>query len=128
MQANTINGLPKMENSVIFASQMNPVMRDYQLQLDDDIAIKAEKLFGSEEAFKHWLEKKVKQWLQSWFDNPNDKFWFHNGGLSDEALAEILKDFPPLTQEAFPELSKEDYINWVKSQAGHLPKGLEKWL
>ena len=117
-----------MENSVIFASQMNPVMRDYQLHLNDDIAIKAEKLFGSEEAFKHWLQKKVEQWLQSWFDKPNDKFWFHDGGLSDEALAEILKDFPPLTQEAFPELSKDDYIDWVRSQAGHLPKGLEKWL
>lgn len=128
MQANTINDLPKMENSVIFASQMNPVMRDYQLHLDDDIAIKAEKLFGSEEAFKLWLQKKVELWLQSWFDNPKDKSWVHDGGLSDEALADLLKDFSPLTQEAFHELSKDDYVNWVRSHAGHLPKGLEKWL
>ena len=128
MQANTINDLPKMENSVIFASQMNPVMRDYQLHLDDDMAIKAEKLFGSEESFRNWLQKRVEQWLQFWFDNANTRILSPNGGLTDEALAEILKDFPPLTQDAFPELSKSDYIDMVKSQVGRLPNGLEKWL
>ena len=117
-----------MKNSVIFASQMNPVMRDYQLHLDDDVAIKAEKLFGSEESFRNWLQKKVEQWLQIWLDNANTKVSSHNGGLTDEALAEILKDFPPLTSEAFPELSKSDYINMIKSQTGRLPQGLEKWL
>lgn len=124
LPANSINDLLEMKNSVNFASQMNPVMRDYQLHLNDDVANKAEKLFGSEESFKIWLQKKIEQWL----DIASARTMAHHEGLSDEALAEIVKDFPPLTQDAFPELSKSDFIDMVRSQNGRLPKGLEKWL
>lgn len=117
-----------MKNSIIFASQMNPVMRDYQLHLDDDVAIKAEKLFGSEESFKNWLQKKVEQWLKTCLGTANTRILPHHGGLTDEALAEVLKSFPPLTQEAFPELSKTDYFDMVRSQTGRLPQELGKWL
>ena len=61
------------------------------------------------------------------FDNATIRALSHNGGLSDEALAEKLKDYPPLTQEAFPNLSKDEFIDMAKSQAGRLPEGLEKW-
>ena len=117
-----------MEKSVIFASSIIDVMRDYQLHLDDDIVTRGEKLFGSEESFRDWLQKKVERWIRTWLDDASAKSLFHDGGLPDEALAEILKGFPPLTQEAFPELSKDEYIDMVKSRSGRLPKGLEKWL
>lgn len=51
-----------------------------------------------------------------------------NRGLTDEELAERLKDNPPLTMEAFPELSEREFIDMVKSQAGRLTEGLEGWL
>ena len=128
MQANLIMLLLEMNNSVIFASPINSVMRDYQLYLDDNIAIKAEQLFGSEEAFKDWLQKKVEQLLHVWLDDSDNKLLYHNSGLPDEKLAEILKDYPPLTPEDFPELSQTDFNDMVKSQVGHLSEGLEKWL
>lgn len=61
-------------------------------------------------------------------DNVGIRVLSQAGGLSDEALAEKLKDYPPLTQEAFPDLSKDEFIDMTKSQAGRLPEGLEKWL
>ena len=117
-----------MKKSVIFASPISNVMSDYQIHLDDDVVMKAEQFIGKDGSFSNWLQKKVEQWLHGWLDNANAKAGSHNGGLSDEALAEVLKDYPPLTQEAFPELSEGDYEAIVKSQAGRLPKGLEKWL
>ena len=117
-----------MKNTVIFAPSINGTMSDYRIHLDDDLVTKAEQLFGIEESFQSWLQKKVEQWLQAGLDNAAIRVLSHDGGLSDEALAEKLKDYPPLTQEAFPELSKDEFIDMVKSQAGHLPKGLEKWL
>ena len=117
-----------MKNTVIFASSINDAMSDYRIHLDDDLVTKAEQLFRTEEPFQTWLQKKVEQWLQAWLDNATVRVMSHDGGLSDEALAEKLKDFPPLTQEAFPELSKDEFLDMVKSQAGRLPEGLEKWL
>ena len=60
-------------------------------------------------------------------DNVGIRVLSQAGGLSDEALAEKLKDYPPLTQEDFPDLSKDEFIDMAKSQAGRLPEGLEKW-
>ena len=117
-----------MKNTVIFASSINGTMSDYRIHLDDDLVTKAEQLFGIKESFQTWLQKKVEQWLQAGLDNATIRALSHNGGLSDEALAEKLKDYPPLTQEAFPDLSKDEFIDMAKSQAGRLPEGLEKWL
>ena len=61
------------------------------------------------------------------FDNATIRVGSHDRGLSDEALTEKLKDYPPLTQETFPDLSKDEFIDMAKSQAGRLPEGLEKW-
>lgn len=117
-----------MKNSVIFASRINDAMSDYQIHLDDDLVTKAKQALGAKASFPIWLQKKVEQWLHIWLDNTKSMPVSHDSGLSDEALAEIVKDFPPLTQEAFPELSKSDYIEIGKSQTGRLPNGLEKWL
>ena len=116
-----------IKNSVIFASPIKEVMSDYQIHLDDDLVTKAEKLIGTEESFKTWFQKKVEQWFLSWLKDAA-KGNLSRGGLSDEELAEKLKDFPPLTMDAFPELSKSDFNDMVKSRAGRLPEGLEKWL
>ena len=117
-----------MKNTVIFASTINDAMSDYRIHLDDDLVTKTEQLFRIEESFQTWLQKKVEQWLRARLDNATVLALSHNGGISDEALAEKLKDYPPLTQKAFPDMSKDEFMDMAKSQAGHLPEGLEKWL
>ena len=52
----------------------------------------------------------------------------HRRQLSDEELAELLEQYAPLTDADFPELSGEDYANYMKNQSGRIVKGLEKWL
>jgi hypothetical protein len=48
--------------------------------------------------------------------------------LSDKELAARLAQYAPLTDADFPELSKEDFENFVKYNGGRITKGLEKWL
>lgn len=116
-----------MKNSVIFASSINDAMSDYQIHIDDDLVDEVKKLFVTEESFQNWLQRKVEQWLLGWLKGVVKEVPSH-GGLTDEELAERLKDCPPLTMEAFPELSEREFIDMVKSQAGRLPEGLEGWL
>ena len=52
----------------------------------------------------------------------------HRKALSDEQLAERLAQYAPLTDADFPDLCKADYANYVRSNGGHITKGLEKWL
>ena len=52
----------------------------------------------------------------------------HRTQLSDEELAEQVAQYAPLTDGDFPELSGEDYANYMKNQSGRIVKGLEKWL
>ena len=52
----------------------------------------------------------------------------HRRGLSDEELAERLAQYAPLTDADFPEVSGEDYANYMKNQSGRIVKGMEKWL
>ena len=49
-------------------------------------------------------------------------------GLTDEQLAECLSQYAPLTDSDFPELDKDTYSNFAKSNSGRIAKGLEKWL
>ena len=116
-----------MENLVIFASSINNTMSDYHIHLDDDLIVEVKKLFGTEESFQNWLQQKIEQWLLGWLKG-TAKEGSSRGGLSDEELAERLKDYPPLTLEAFPELSESEFLDMIKSQAGRLPEGLEDWL
>ena len=48
--------------------------------------------------------------------------------LSDKELASRLAQYAPLTDADFPELSKEDFVNYVKNNSGRITKGLEEWL
>ena len=52
----------------------------------------------------------------------------HRRQLSDEELTEQLAQYAPITDGDFPELSGEDYANYMKNQSGRIVKGLEKWL
>lgn len=49
-------------------------------------------------------------------------------GLSDEELAERLAQYAPLKDADFPEVSVEDYANYMRNQSGRIVKGVEKWL
>ena len=53
---------------------------------------------------------------------------YNQNRLTDEQLAEILSQYAPLTDSDFPDLSKSDYDNYVRSNSGRIAKGLEKWL
>lgn len=48
--------------------------------------------------------------------------------LTDEQFAVELATYAPLTDADFPELSKSDYDNFVRSNSGRIIKGLGKWL
>lgn len=48
--------------------------------------------------------------------------------LSDEALAEELKGFAPLTDADFPELTEEQFLHGVRAMSGKMIKGVERWL
>lgn len=39
-----------------------------------------------------------------------------------------ISDLPPLQENDFLELDVADYREYLHAIAGHLPKGLEKWL
>lgn len=48
--------------------------------------------------------------------------------LSDESLAQELSEFDPITEQDFPELSREQYVGFARNSSGKIAKGLEKWL
>lgn len=109
-----------MKNSVIFASSINDAMSDYQIHLDDDLVDEVKKLFVTEESFQNWLQRKVEQWLIGWLKGVVKEAPSHRG-LSDKELAERLKDCPPLTMEAFPELSEKEFIVLCSSHINKEP-------
>ena len=51
-----------------------------------------------------------------------------NPELTDEQLAERLSQYAPLADSDFPDLSKSDYENYVRSNSGRISKELKKWL
>ena len=117
-----------MNNSINFASRITAAMSDYQIHLDDDVVRKAEMFLGKEDLFPLWLQKKVEQWLPKWINQDSVRSLSYERGLSDESLAEILKDFPPLTMEDFPHLKESDYKSFLRLQGSRLPEGMKKWL
>jgi hypothetical protein len=79
------------------------------------------------ESFQAWLQQQVEMWLLAQVNSKNQTHYRHSK-LTDEMLAERLKDYPPLEENDFPSLAAEDYGTYLKSHNGQLPKGLEKWL
>ena len=41
---------------------------------------------------------------------------------------QTISDYPPLQENDFLELDAADYNKYLRTIAGRLPKGLEKWL
>ena len=101
-------------------------MCTYPISLDENLVMQAEKVLQIDESFQTWLQQQVEKWLLS---QVNEKKRFHSHSkLTDEMLAERLKDYPLLEESDFPSLVAEDYSTYLKSHSGQLPKGIEKWL
>ena len=101
-------------------------MCTYPISLDENLVLQAENVLQIDESFQSWLQQQVEKWLLS---QVNEKKRFHSHSkLTDEMLAERLKDYPLLEGSDFPSLVAEDYSTYLKSHSGQLPKGIEKWL
>lgn len=102
-------------------------MCTYNLILDDHLVAEAESsLRHSGVQFQFWLQQQVEALLRNQVNKRQRNT--HRRGLNDEELAQQLAQFAPLTDDDFPELSKSDYNNYIRSNNGHIAKGLEKWL
>ena len=99
----------------------------FNISLNDDVVIQARQSFASESALTQWLQQQVERWLLAQVNSKNQPSCRHSK-LTDEMLAERLKDYPPLEESNFPSLAAEDYGTYLKSNSGKLSKGLEKWL
>ena len=101
-------------------------MCTYKLVLDDQLVAEAEsKLRHTGVQFQFWLQQQVERLLSEQVNRRHR----HTGiGMSDDQLARQLAGYAPLTDEDFPELSKSDYDNYIRSTGGRITKGLEKWL
>lgn len=102
-------------------------MCTYPISLDENLVLQAESTLQINESFQTWLQQQVERWLLAQVNGKN-KTPFRHSKLSDEMLAERLKDYPPLEESDFPSLAAEDYGAYLKSRSGQLPKGLEQWL
>ena len=89
--------------------------------------MQAESVLQINESFQAWLQQQVERWLLAQVEGKNQPHYRHSK-LSDEVLAERLKDYPHLEESNFPSLAAEDYGTYLKSRNGQLPKGLEQWL
>ena len=114
-----------MENTTIFAPRLNHTMGSYHISLDDDLVAKVEQLLKVDGSFQAWLQTQVEAWLN---EKINDVPKKRHCAISDEELSEMLKAYPPLHQDAFPDLNEEAYSEFVTKHSGHLPKDAEKWL
>ena len=102
-------------------------MCTYPISLDDNLVMQAESTLQITESFQTWLQQQVEMWLWAQVNSKSQTHYRHSK-LSDEMLAERLKDYPPLEESDFSSLAAEDYGTYLKSRDGQLPKGLEKWL
>jgi hypothetical protein len=112
---------------VFLQSQKQNTMCTYPISLDENLVLQAESTLQINESFQTWLQQQVERWLLAQVNGKN-KTPFRHSKLSDEMLAERLKDYPPLEESDFPSLAAEDYGAYLKSRSGQLPKGLEQWL
>lgn len=101
-------------------------MCTYPISLEENLVMQAENTLQISESFQTWLQKEIEAWLLAQINMHQAKP--KRERLSDEMLAEKLKDFPPLEDEDFPELDAQDYSAFQRNSSGKLTKGLEKWL
>ena len=103
-------------------------MCTYPISLDDNLVMQAESILQINESFQTWLQQQVEMWLVAQVNGLSHRARPCHRGLSDEMLAERLKDYPPLDESCFPSLAAEDYGTYLTSSSGKLPKNLEQWL
>ena len=103
-------------------------MCTYHVQLDDQLVAEAENALGNKGiTFQLWLQQQVETLLREQIDHKHRHSRIRRHALSDEQLAEQLAQYAPLTDSDFPNLSKSDYDNYIRSTNGRISKGLEKW-
>lgn len=102
-------------------------MCTYPISLDENLVMQVESTLQIKESFQAWLQQQVEMWLLAQVNSKNQTHYRHSK-LTDEMLAERLKDYPPLEESNFQSLAAEDYGTYLKSRSGQLPKGLEQWL
>ncbi len=104
-------------------------MCTYNLKLDDQLVAEAENALGNTGiSFQLWLEKQVEALLREQVNRNRRHARVRKHSLTDEQLAERLAQYAPLSDSDFPDLSKSDYDNYVRSGSGRISKELEKWL
>lgn len=99
-------------------------MCTYPISLDDDLVMEVESTLHITESFQTWLQQQVEMWLLAQVHNKSCCPPRHSR-LTDEELAERLKDYPQLEESSFPSLAAEDYGTYLRSRSGQLPKGLK---
>lgn len=117
-----------LPNLCIFAITKRVKMCTYPISLDENLVAQAEHTLQITESFQTWLQQQVEMWLLAQINGHSYRAHSRHGSLSDEELAERLKDYPPLEESDFPSLAAEDYSAYLKSRSGKLPNGLEQWL
>jgi len=95
-------------------------MCTYPISLDESLVMQAENTLQINESFQAWLQQQVEMWLLAQV-NGKKQSRFRHSKLTDEMLAERLKDYPPLEESDFPSLAAEDYSIYLKSRSGQLP-------
>ena len=104
-------------------------MCTFNLKLDDKLVAEAENALGNNgTTFQLWLQQQVEALLRKQVDRMRRQARARQHGLTDEQLSEELAQYAPLKGSDFPELSKADYDNYVRSTSGRITKGLDKWL
>ena len=104
-------------------------MCTYNLKLDDQLVAEAEHALGNTgTSFQLWLEQQVEALLREQVNRKRRHARVLNPSLTDEQLAERLSQYAPLADSDFPDLSKSDYENYVRSNSGRISKELKKWL
>lgn len=103
-------------------------MCTYQITIDDQLASQVEATISGKVSFVTWLQQQVEALLRSHVSGNVSRRISRHNVLDDEELSQLLSQYPPLTDEDFPQLSAADYDSHVHSRSGRMPKGIEKWL
>ena len=124
-----VENLEGMKLIFIFAARFNNRdMCTYQITIDDQLASQAEAVMSGKASLSTWLQKQVEELLRSRVSGNAIRRISRRNVLSDEALAQLLSQYPSLSDDDFPQLSADDYSRYAHSRSGRMPKGIEKWL
>ena len=103
-------------------------MCTYQITIDDQLASRAEAVMSGKASLSTWLQQQVEELLRSRVNGNAIRRISRRNVLGDEELAQLLSQYPSLSDDDFPQLSADDYSRNAHSRSGRMPKGIEKWL